>query len=42
MDKQLGELKIVSIFNFKNSLKIKWIEKLVKHPTLAWNFQENL
>ena len=38
MNKQLGGLKVVNIFNFKKSLKIKWIEKLAKHPTIPWNY----
>ena len=29
---------MVNIFNFEKSLKTKWIEKLVKHPTLPWNY----
>ena len=38
MDKQLGGSKMVNIFNFEKSLKTKWIDKLVKHPTLPWNY----
>ena len=34
MDKQLGGLKMVNMFKFEISLKRKWIEKLVKHPSL--------
>ena len=38
MDKQLGGLKMANIFNFEKYLKIKWIEKLVKYPTLPWSY----